>query len=59
MDIVMFCTCAQIQTFSKWRIYVLGNWANDGNLTPGHICNTKKNICAIKYENMIKRDYNV
>ena len=59
VDIGLICTCVRIQTFLKWRIYTLGRWANDRNLVPGHVCNIKKDIRAIKHENMIKIDYNV
>ena len=54
----MICTYVRIQTFSKWQIYILGTWANNRILVAGHVCNAKKDMCAIKHENMIKRDYN-
>ena len=50
----MICTCARIQTFSKWRVYILGTLPKDKNIVPGHARNTKKTICP---ENMTKRDY--
>ena len=56
----MISTEVQIQTFLKWGIYSLGTRANDRNLVPQVTSVTsKKNVCAIKHENIIKRDCNV
>ena len=52
----MICTCVRIQTFSKWRIYILAPGTEILYQVPSV---TPKNICAIKHENIIKRDYNV
>ena len=51
--------CPNSDIFLKWGIYTLDSCANDRNPIPGQVCNIKKDICAIKHENMIKRDHNV